>query len=73
LLAVLAAAFLGGLLFFSVGATDFSILKGTFGKSVGQPGYDARADFNSDGAIGSVDFASQKSNFGQSATSLACP
>ena len=35
----------------NVDAVDFSILKGTFGKSVGQPGYDGRADFNGDQVV----------------------
>jgi len=56
-----------------VSAADFSILKGTFGKSVGQPGYDARADFNRDGVVSSVDFSGLKANFGQSGTALSCP
>jgi hypothetical protein len=28
-----------------VGAVDFTILKATFGKALGEPGYDDRADF----------------------------
>src|SRR5206468_984275 len=34
-----------------VSAQDFSTLKNTFGKSVGQPGYDGRADFNRDTVV----------------------
>lgn len=39
-------------------------MKGTFGKSVGDPGYDGRADFNGDGLVSSVDFTLLKVNFG---------
>lgn len=47
-----------------VSAPDFSMLKNTFGKSVGDPGYDARADFNGDDAVSVGDFSLQKNNFG---------
>ncbi len=47
-----------------VNVQDFSLLKNTFGKSVGDPGYDARADFNGDTSISVVDFNLQKNNFG---------
>src|SRR5207302_9374872 len=47
-----------------VSATDFTILKGTFGKGIGDPGYDARADFNGDSAITATDFTILKGNFG---------
>lgn len=43
---------------------DFSILKGSFGKSLGDPGYDVRADFNGDGPVNVRDFNLQKGNFG---------
>ncbi|MFL5734150.1 MAG: metallophosphoesterase [Chloroflexia bacterium] len=48
-----------------VGAADFTILKGTFGFSYGQPGYDDRADFSADGVVSSADFILLKANFGQ--------
>jgi outer membrane protein assembly factor BamB len=47
-----------------VDASDFSILRGTFGKSQGQPGYDDRADFNGDLIVNSTDFSTLKGNFG---------
>ncbi len=47
-----------------VNVQDFSVLKNTFGKSVGDPGYDARADFNGDNVISVTDFGLQKNNFG---------
>jgi hypothetical protein len=47
-----------------VNAVDFTILKGTFGKSVGQPGYDDRADFNGDQVVNASDFSLQRANFG---------
>ena len=47
-----------------VNANDFIILKNTFGKGTGQPGYDNRADFTGDGVISSADFTLLKANFG---------
>ncbi|MFL5734382.1 MAG: dockerin type I domain-containing protein [Chloroflexia bacterium] len=49
-----------------VNATDFTILRGTFAKSLGDPGYDDRADFNGDQAVNATDFALLRSNFGAS-------
>jgi plastocyanin len=54
-------------------ATDFTTLKSTFGKSVGQPGYDERADFNNDTTVGSSDFTLLKSTFGQAGAASNCP
>jgi glucose/arabinose dehydrogenase len=48
-----------------IGVPDFNILKGTFGKSAGMPGYDPRADFNGDDSANLVDFNRLKINFGQ--------
>jgi hypothetical protein len=47
-----------------VRAVDFTILKNTFAKSLGDPGYDTRADFNTDNQVGISDFNLLKSNFG---------
>src|SRR5947207_293237 len=47
-----------------VNALDFTILKSTFGKTVGSPGYDTRADFNGDTVITAVDATLQRGNFG---------
>ena len=47
-----------------VNTIDFTILKGTFGKALGDPGYDQRADFNGDNRVNVTDFTLQKSNFG---------
>jgi hypothetical protein len=47
-----------------VSVLDFTILKNTFGKTVGDPGYDPRADFNNDNAVSVADFNLEKSNFG---------
>lgn len=49
----------------TVNATDFSTLKGTFGKGIGDPGYNSLADFNGDNAVTSTDFNQVKNNFGQ--------
>ncbi|MFL5734675.1 MAG: hypothetical protein ACJ78Q_16055, partial [Chloroflexia bacterium] len=48
-----------------VNAVDFIITKMTYGKSVGQLGYDARADFTGDGAVSTQDFTLLKTNFNQ--------
>jgi hypothetical protein len=47
-----------------VAAQDFTIMKNTFGKSIGDPGYDGRADFNGDGLVNIADFTLLKVNFG---------
>jgi len=54
-------------------ASDFTILRATFGKSLGQSGYDPRGDFNRDTTVSVTDFTLLKSNFGQSGASLNCP
>jgi hypothetical protein len=45
-------------------ALDFTVVKNNFGKTIGDPGYDARADFDGDNTITSVDFILQRGNFG---------
>ena len=47
-----------------VNSTDFSILKSTFAKSFGQPGYDDRADLTGDLVVNSTDFSLLRTNFG---------
>ncbi|MFL5731952.1 MAG: proprotein convertase P-domain-containing protein [Chloroflexia bacterium] len=54
-------------------ATDFVMLKNTFGQSVGQSQYDNRADFTGDTVVNSVDFSLLKANFGQSGAPPASP
>lgn len=49
-----------------VSVSDFNILKGTFGKAVGDPGYDGRADFTGDNTVNITDFGRQQNHFGQS-------
>ena len=48
-----------------VSALDFTILKGSFGKALGDSGYDPRADFNGDNMVSSTDFILIKGTFGQ--------
>jgi hypothetical protein len=48
-----------------VSVQDVAILRNTFGKSQGQPGYDPRADFTGDNVVGLADFNLMKNNFGQ--------
>jgi hypothetical protein len=40
-----------------VNCTDMSIVKASYGKSTGQPGFDLRADVNGDGAVNILDLA----------------
>jgi hypothetical protein len=47
-----------------VNVTDFTLLKNSFGKSLGDPGYDARADFTGDNSVSVTDFNLLKANFG---------
>jgi hypothetical protein len=47
-----------------VSAVDFTILRNTFGKAVGDPGYDDRADFTGDQVVTVGDFNLLRSNFG---------
>src|SRR4051794_30079865 len=47
-----------------VDATDFVIMRSTYGKTPGNPGYDDRADFNGDQVVNAQDFTLLKSNYG---------
>ena len=49
-----------------VSAQDFIILKNSYAKSPGDPGYDARADFNGDTRVSVVDVNLHKNNMGTS-------
>ncbi len=49
-----------------VDITDFTLLRGTFGKACGDGGYDGRADFTGDCLVDITDFTLQRGNFGQS-------
>ena len=51
-----------------VTVSDFMALKSMFGKSVGQPDYDTRADFDKDGVITVSDLVLLKNNFGSAGT-----
>lgn len=48
-----------------VNVADFNIMKVTFGKTIGNPGYDDRADFNGDQWVNISDFNMLKVNFGR--------
>ncbi len=50
----------------SISVADFNILKGSFGKSVGDPGYDDRAEFTGDNAVSISDFSLLRGNFAMS-------
>jgi hypothetical protein len=48
-----------------VNVADFNITKITFGKGVGDPGYDDRADFDGNRIVNVGDFSLLKNTFGQ--------
>ena len=48
-----------------INATDLSIYSAAAGSSAGEANYDARADFDNDGEVDSVDFDLLSSNFGR--------
>jgi hypothetical protein len=56
-----------------VSASDFIILKHTFGQGAGDPLYDDRADFNGDSLVSSGDFVLLKGNYGQGGVPLISP
>jgi len=43
---------------------DSNVVHSTYAKALGQPGYDARADFNGDDIVSIVDFNLMRNNFG---------
>ena len=47
-----------------VDLTDFAIVRGAFGTSVGDAGYNANADFDKDGTVGGSDLDIFEANFG---------
>jgi photosystem II stability/assembly factor-like uncharacterized protein len=48
-----------------VNVADFNIIKGSFGKAQGDPGYDDRAEFTGDSRVNVLDFNLMKLSFGQ--------
>jgi hypothetical protein len=50
----------------SVNVLDLNILKGSYGKTPGQPGYSAMADFNKTDSVNVLDLNILKGNYGQS-------
>jgi hypothetical protein len=48
-----------------IALVDFSLTRNSFGKSIGDPGYDPRADFNGDDAVNVSDFSLLRNNYGQ--------
>lgn len=58
----------------AISTTDFNIAKRTFGSAFGQPGYDARGDFNKDANVNITDFTPpSRCNFGQAGPAPNCP
>ena len=47
-----------------VNASDFLILRKAYGSKLGDPNYDARADFDEDGQINATDFLLMRKNYG---------
>jgi hypothetical protein len=56
-----------------VSITDFSLLRTSFGKSQGDPGYDPRVDFTGDNSITIADFTLLRGNFGRCGSPAAGP
>jgi hypothetical protein len=52
---------------------DFNIVKTTFGKGNGDPGYDDRGDFTGDQIVNILDFNLQKQNFGTAGCNALLP
>ena len=50
-----------------INITDFGVLAASYGKSSGDSGYDARADFDRNGIINIADFGLLAANYGKSA------
>ena len=50
--------------YYIVSGIDFNILKVTYGKGIGDPNYDDRADFSGDQIVNIVDFNQLKVSFG---------
>ena len=48
-----------------VSTIDFSILRSSYGKTSGDPGYDDRADFDGNNTVNIGDFNLLRTNFGQ--------
>jgi prepilin-type processing-associated H-X9-DG protein len=49
----------------SVNIQDLNMLKRTYERSLGQPGYDERADFDNSGSVDRLDLGILKSNYGK--------
>jgi hypothetical protein len=50
----------------TVDVIDVNMLRGSFGRPLGTPGYDPRADFDGDGMVDMLDYNVMRSNFGMS-------
>ena len=59
----------------NVGASSFSTVSPNlfFGKGLGDPGYDGRADFDNSNIIGAADFNVLKVTFGLASAPISCP
>lgn len=49
-----------------INSLDFVIMRNSFGRAIGDPGYDERADFDGDQVVNITDFTLMKRNFGMS-------
>lgn len=52
---------------------DFNMMRNSFAKSLGQDGYDARADFNNDNVVNISDYTLIRKNFGIGGKILTAP
>src|SRR5439155_9828316 len=56
-----------------VTVSDFNIMRGTFGRTCGDVGYDSRADFTGDCVVNIADFNLLRRNFGTSGATPLSP
>jgi hypothetical protein len=56
-----------------INIVDFNVVKASYGKSQGDPGYDDRADLNGDHIVNIVDFNMVKGNLGTSGVPPVSP
>src|SRR5439155_17796554 len=56
-----------------VSVSDFNVMRGTFGRTCGEFGYDSRADFTGDCTVNILDFNLLRRNFGLSGAAPLSP
>jgi hypothetical protein len=57
----------------AVEVADFTVVRNTFGKRLGDPGYDSRGDFDRTNVVGVSDYTLLKGNFAHGGAATTCP